>query len=272
MYFLPLSTYMAWSIKPKHWPSHIFHQLDYSVEERIYETQTTVKLCNRTHQHGKTVDRKSTITTLIVTAAAANYDTQIGEYYHCSDSSLTTIPVDIPSGTKILRLTSNGISNFASFPELPLLEVIHLETNYLTAFPDLRNVSTTLRYLRLDRNLINWISEDRLSGLNSLEALILSNNRLSALPDVEMKHLEALIIDGNQLMANLAVLPRLGRTITNLKLGHPTMDPVSLVSLEAIPQLKTLTMERSGLRELPPVIEANPMLRKLYIRGNYIQE
>jgi Leucine-rich repeat (LRR) protein len=207
---------------------------------------------------------------LTFTAVTASYNNVTDEYVH--HGNLVTIPSDIPRTARKVLLASNAIADFDIFPILPLLVTLSLTNNRLSEFPDLSNVSDSLKLLFLGNNQIRSVDEARLTALTALESLILSGNLLTTIPDVRMPNLATLFINRNEMMATLPVLTLLGRTLISLKLGHPDLGLVSLESLKALPHLRTLSMERSGLSTLPNVVQANPLLANLFLRDNNIHQ
>ncbi|KAK2140330.1 hypothetical protein LSH36_1388g00009 [Paralvinella palmiformis] len=103
--------------------------------------------------------------TFLAKPIAGDYNEVTGEYSHKGDNQLSTMPTDIPSAALALDLSSNVITNVDSLPELLHVKSINLRKNLLTEFPDLKNASSSLKRLFLDKNLITRITEDRLSAL-----------------------------------------------------------------------------------------------------------
>ncbi|KAK2140329.1 hypothetical protein LSH36_1388g00024 [Paralvinella palmiformis] len=212
------------------------------------------------------------LATFLARPVVSDYNNVTGEYGHNGDKQLSTIPTDIPGAALGVSLSSNAITNVDSFPELLHVKTINLGNNLLTEFPDLKNASASLKTLFLDNNIITQIAEARLSALSALGRLSIPNNKLTSLPDVDMPNLENLLIEGNEEMENFPVVPLLGRRIRYLKLGYPTMKPVTSEALKALPELRALGMEKCGLKEIPPVIGSNPQIETLFLGINNIHK
>ena len=144
----------------------------------------------------------------------------------------------------------SAITIVCCFPQLLQVNNINLRDNLLTEFTDLKSASALVKTLFLKNNLITQIAEVRLSALGAFGRLSTPNKKLTSLPDINMPNLENLLIDGNEMMENLWVLPLLGRKIRYTKLAYPTMKPVSAESLKSLPQLRALFMDRCGLKEM----------------------
>jgi len=206
-----------------------------------------------------------------ITRAEISYDSRSKSYRHVDDGALTSVPDDIPDEAKIVDLSRNAIIACPSFPSLSAVSTIRFKYNFMTAFPNLTSVSTSLTYVDLESNRISSVSEELLSALTNLEVVLLSYNELSSLPDVAMPKLRSLGLTGNLPMKNLPELPKLGRTVKSLNIGHPAMDDISVTSLRSMPKLVYLNMDGGGQNTTPPVTEANPLLEQLLIPHNVIR-
>ncbi|KAK2142585.1 hypothetical protein LSH36_937g00003 [Paralvinella palmiformis] len=207
--------------------------------------------------------------TFFIGSRTFDWDPESKTFNQINDKNLTSIPTNIPTDAIVVNLRNNAIQDFTSFPRLDLVTDLTLTYNALTAFPDLTNASASLKYLFLGNNNITQISADLLSSLDQLELLQLSNNRLRNLPDVYIPNLRFLHINGN-IMSDIPLLPLLGADVRRLDAGQQAISYVGLESLKAMPHLEFLNMDQAGLMEVPPVMEANPMINYLSLMTNNI--
>lgn len=104
---------------------------------------------------------------------------------HCSDSKMSTVPINIPSNTVRLRLEKTQISRVprAAFYNLSELRFLWLTYNSITSIHPSSFVNLkALRELRLDGNLLTSFPWEGLRDMPLLQTLGLHNNRLSSLP------------------------------------------------------------------------------------------
>ncbi|CAF1204795.1 unnamed protein product [Adineta steineri] len=162
----------------------------------------------------------------------------------CKDKDLTEIPRNIPDTTIELRLEKNRIT------EIPPKAFIHLKK---------------LRRLDMSNNLISTIYSNSLTGLKSLNSLILYRNNLKMLPSEVFNELNALQL--LLLNANKIVCIR-GDTFDGL-------EKLSLLSLYDN-QLKTLANDTfSPLKSLQTLhLARNPFICDCHLRwlNAYLRE
>ncbi|KAM9786903.1 leucine-rich repeat, immunoglobulin-like domain and transmembrane domain-containing protein 3b [Syngnathus typhle] len=123
----------------------------------------------------------------------------------CSDSGISTVPLDIPADTVKLRLEKTLISRVprAAFFNLSELLFLWLTYNSITSihpssFVNLR----ALRELRLDGNLLSAFPWEGLRDMPGLQTLGLHNNRIASLPShaaVFLPNITYLDLSGNRL-------------------------------------------------------------------------
>ncbi|XP_075066848.1 leucine-rich repeat and transmembrane domain-containing protein 2 isoform X2 [Mixophyes fleayi] len=103
----------------------------------------------------------------------------------CSGRGLTSVPPDVPPGTRILLLLNNRISSMSggTFSNLTSLHRLDLSNNFLDQLPSqLFGELGNLTEIRLRNNSIRSLERELLQGLLQLRRLDLSLNFLSLLP------------------------------------------------------------------------------------------
>ena len=83
----------------------------------------------------------------------ANYD------YENKNSGLSSAPTGIPSDSLSVDLTGNALEEVAWIESLPKLERVVLDRNKLASFPDMRNVSESLKARQLYKNVISIVDK-----------------------------------------------------------------------------------------------------------------
>ena len=114
-----------------------------------------------------------------------------------TDSDLVNIPDISQVNVTNLILDRNNISSVDTFQILPNITRLYINYNLLTEFPNLENISATLRHLYLSDNLIANIASYRLSVLQNLEQLNLNRNLLSTFPDATLPVVDTLRLSSN---------------------------------------------------------------------------
>ncbi|TWW71538.1 Leucine-rich repeat, immunoglobulin-like domain and transmembrane domain-containing protein 3 [Takifugu flavidus] len=103
----------------------------------------------------------------------------------CSDSKMSSVPINVPSDTVRLRLEKTQISRVprAAFYNLSELRFLWLTYNSITTVHPSSFVNLkALRELRLDGNFLASFPWEGLRDMPRLQTLGLHNNRLSSLP------------------------------------------------------------------------------------------
>ena len=173
-------------------------------------------------------------------------------FYNMSSSKLDSFPTDIPNNVEYVDLNDNTISTIDSVPDFQFLVNLSMAVNVLTEFPDLINISDTLCYLDLSSNMIESIHPDRLDQLRCLEVLSLSDNPLSAIPDVPgpsntLYHLGL----GYTNLDVFPLLTKLGRNIWTLYIHGTKIHTVPLLAFDYLPNLDYVLLFETRIRELP---------------------
>ncbi len=102
--------------------------------------------------------------------------------------NLTSLPSALITNTpdtRILNLSDNLIEEVDEFPTNDYVEKLLIKRNILKSFPNVVNLDQTLITLDLRDNAITYIHPERLRPLFNLQKLILSYNRINAMPDMD---------------------------------------------------------------------------------------
>ena len=91
---------------------------------------------------------------------------------------------EIPSDVTKVVLKNNDIAHMEAFPPFAQLSYLDVQSNHLSIFPNLPNISESLTDLRLAFNEIHTVPAERLDVLGSLKTLDIHMNRLTEIPDV----------------------------------------------------------------------------------------
>ncbi|XP_018590567.2 leucine-rich repeat transmembrane protein FLRT2 [Scleropages formosus] len=221
-------------------------------------------------------------------------------FLYCNDRSLTSVPLGIQEGYKILYLHNNQINN-AGFPlelhHVASVETVFLYGNQLDEFP--LNLPRNVRVLHLQENNIQTISRAALAQLSrleelhlddnsistvgveegafreavSLQLLFLTKNHLSSVPIGLPAGLRELRLDENRIAVvageafhNVTRLERLlldGNLLTDEGLAPGTFQ--DLVNL------RELSLARNSLTTPPPLLPGDFLVR-LYLQDNQMNE
>ncbi|XP_072850467.2 toll-like receptor 7 [Pogona vitticeps] len=131
-----------------------------------------------------------------------------------SENYLHSLPrgvfCELPVGLKVLRLASNSMQLFlwGELQVLKKLEVLDLGNNQLTTVPrELSNCSQTLQKLILQNNRIKKLTDNFLRGAFSLAYLDLSFNKIktlknSSFPKNVIDNMSTLVLQGNSFKCN----------------------------------------------------------------------
>ncbi|GBG27835.1 Leucine-rich repeat-containing protein 1 [Hondaea fermentalgiana] len=193
-----------------------------------------------------------------------------------SDNSLSKLPKSLSLLTNLetVHASSNALSAIDSLSTMFELRELHLGGNELESIPEaFSNIGKQMTSLDLSENNLSELpdifdsfsmlhtidlSANRLSDLpNSLAsdavtAIMLRNNALSEAPQVleQMPNLGQLTLDGNQLSEVPDFLPDADQLVY-LTLGSNAIDPESLLSLNSLGGLRTLSLDNNDLEYLP---------------------
>ncbi|XP_015176087.1 PREDICTED: leucine-rich repeat-containing protein 40-like [Polistes dominula] len=133
-----------------------------------------------------------------------------------SHNSLKNLPPDIMSMRALQKLIAsyNELKELPSLNELRKVEIIMLQNNKLTIFPDLSGC-VALKELHLSENNIVDINMLHLEEVRQLKVLILRNNNIKAIPEgiIQFINLEYLDLSNN----NISLIPVCIGIMPNLK-------------------------------------------------------
>ncbi|XP_015253122.1 PREDICTED: leucine-rich repeat transmembrane protein FLRT2-like [Cyprinodon variegatus] len=221
-------------------------------------------------------------------------------FIYCNERSLTSVPMGIGEGYRILYLHNNQISN-AGFPvefhNIESIEVVSLYGNQLDEFPI--NLPKNTRVLHLQENNIQTISRAALAQLSKLEELhlddnsistvgveegafreaqslkllFLTKNHLSSVPIGLPEELKELRLDENRIAViaeeafqNVTGLQRLlldGNLLTDEGIAPGTFRELS--------SLQELALARNSLTFPPPLLPSQSLV-KLSLQENLINQ
>lgn len=222
------------------------------------------------------------------------------QYVYCNERSLTSVPLGIQDGFKVLFLHNNQINN-AGFPmelhNLATVETVYLYGNQLDEFPV--NLPKNTKILHLQENNIQTISRAALAQLTKLEELhlddnsistvgveegafreavslkllFLTKNHLSSVPIGLPEDLKELRLDENRIaiiaeeaFQNVTRLQRLlldGNLLTDEGIAPGTFQDLS--------NLRELALARNSLTFPPPLLPSQS-LAKLSLQENQINQ
>uniref|UniRef100_A0A3P9LW05 Fibronectin leucine rich transmembrane protein 2 n=1 Tax=Oryzias latipes TaxID=8090 RepID=A0A3P9LW05_ORYLA len=173
-------------------------------------------------------------------------------YVYCNERSLTSVPLGIGEGHKVLYLHNNQINN-AGFPvelhNLASVETVVLYGNQLDEFPI--NVPKNTRVLHLQENNIQTISRAALAQLTKLEELHLDDNSISTVGVEEGAFKEA----------------------TSLKLLFLTKNHLSSVPIGLPEDLKELRLDENRIAVIAEEAFQNvTRLQRLLLDGNLLTD
>ncbi|XP_053192936.1 leucine-rich repeat transmembrane protein FLRT2 [Scomber japonicus] len=221
-------------------------------------------------------------------------------FVYCNERSLTSVPLGIQEGFKVLYLHNNQINN-AGFPlelhNLASVETVYLYGNQLDEFPI--NLPKNTRVLHLQENNIQTISRAALAQLTRLEELHLDDNSISTVGVEEGAFREAvslklLFLTKNHLSSVPIGLPE---DLKELRLDENRIAVIAEEAFQNVTRLQRLLLdgnlltdegiapgtfqELSNLRELalarnsltfPPPLLPSQSLVKLSLQENQINQ
>lgn len=173
-------------------------------------------------------------------------------FVYCNERSLTSVPLGIQEGYKILFLHNNQINN-AGFPmelhNLASVETVYLYGNQLDEFPI--NLPKNTRVLHLQENNIQTISRAALAQLTRLEELHLDDNSISTVGVEEGAFREAV----------------------SLKLLFLTKNHLSSVPIGLPEDLKELRLDENRIAVIAEEAFQNvTRLQRLVLDGNLLTD
>lgn len=173
-------------------------------------------------------------------------------FVYCNERSLTSVPLGIQEGFKVLYLHNNQINN-AGFPmelhNLVSVETVYLYGNQLDEFPI--NLPKNTRVLHLQENNIQTISRAALAQLTRLEELHLDDNSISTVGVEEGAFREAL----------------------SLKLLFLTKNHLSSVPIGLPEDLKELRLDENRIAVIAEEAFQNvTRLQRLLLDGNLLTD
>ncbi|XP_040920335.1 leucine-rich repeat transmembrane protein FLRT2 [Toxotes jaculatrix] len=173
-------------------------------------------------------------------------------FVYCNERSLTSVPLGIQEGYKVLYLHNNQI-NSAGFPvefhNLASVETVYLYGNQLDEFPV--NLPKNTRVLHLQENNIQTISKAALAQLTQLEELHLDDNSISTVGVEEGAFREAV----------------------SLKLLFLTKNHLSSVPIGLPEDLKELRLDENRIAVIAEEAFQNvTRLQRLLLDGNLLTD
>lgn len=173
-------------------------------------------------------------------------------FVYCNERSLTSVPLGIQEGFKVLFLHNNQINN-AGFPvelhNLASVETVYLYGNQLDEFPV--NLPKNTRVLHLQENNIQTISKAALAQLTQLEELHLDDNSISTVGVEEGAFREAV----------------------SLKLLFLTKNHLSSVPIGLPEDLKELRLDENRIAVIAEEAFQNvTRLQRLLLDGNLLTD
>lgn len=174
------------------------------------------------------------------------------QFVYCNERSLTSVPLGIQEGYKVLFLHNNQINN-AGFPlelhNLASVETVYLYGNQLDEFPV--NLPKNTRVLHLQENNIQTISKAALAQLMRLEELHLDDNSISTVGVEEGAFREAV----------------------SLKLLFLTKNHLSSVPIGLPEDLKELRLDENRIAVIAEEAFQNvTRLQRLLLDGNLLTD
>ncbi|XP_031728635.1 leucine-rich repeat transmembrane protein FLRT2 [Anarrhichthys ocellatus] len=173
-------------------------------------------------------------------------------FVYCNERSLTSVPLGIKEGFKVLYLHNNQINN-AGFPmelhNVATVETVYLYGNQLDEFPI--NLPKNTRVLHLQENNIQTISKAALAQLTRLEELHLDDNSISTVGVEEGAFREAI----------------------SLKLLFLTKNHLSSVPIGLPEDLKELRLDENRIAHIAEEAFQNvTRLQRLLLDGNLLTD
>ncbi|XP_017264766.1 leucine-rich repeat transmembrane protein FLRT2 [Kryptolebias marmoratus] len=195
-------------------------------------------------------------------------------FVYCNERSLTSVPLGIEEGYKVLYLHNNQINN-AGFPvelhNLASVEMVHLYGNQLDEFPI--NLPKNTKVLHLQENNIQTISRAALAQLTKLEELHLDDNSISTVGVEEGAFREALSLKLLFLTKNhLSSVPiGLPEDLKELRLDENRIAIIAEEAFQNVTRLQRLLLDGNLLTDegiAPGTFQDLSTLRELALARN----
>ncbi|XP_077590744.1 leucine-rich repeat transmembrane protein FLRT2 [Stigmatopora nigra] len=195
-------------------------------------------------------------------------------FVYCNERSLTSVPLGIQEGYKVLYLHNNQINN-AGFPlelhNLVSVETVYLYGNQLDEFPI--NLPKNTRVLHLQENNIQTISRAALAQLTRLEELHLDDNSISTVGVEEGAFREALSLKLLFLTKNhLSSIPiGLPEDLKELRLDENRIAVIAEEAFQNVTRLQRLLLDGNLLTDegiAPGTFQELASLRELALARN----
>ncbi|KAG7244278.1 hypothetical protein INR49_004416, partial [Caranx melampygus] len=195
-------------------------------------------------------------------------------FVYCNERSLTSVPLGIEEGYKVLYLHNNQI-NSAGFPmelhNLASVETVYLYGNQLDEFPV--NLPKNTRVLHLQENNIQTISKAALAQLTQLEELHLDDNSISTVGVEEGAFREAvslklLFLTKNHLSSVPIGLPE---DLKELRLDENRIAVIAEEAFQNVTRLQRLLLDGNLLTDegiAPGTFQDLANLRELALARN----
>lgn len=195
-------------------------------------------------------------------------------FVYCNERSLTSVPLGMQEGYKVLYLHNNQINN-AGFPvelhNLASVETVYLYGNQLDEFPI--NLPKNTRVLHLQENNIQTISKAALAQLTRLEELHLDDNSISTVGVEEGAFREAVSLKLLFLTKNhLSSIPiGLPEDLTELRLDENRIAVIAEEAFQNVTRLQRLLLDGNLLTDegiAPGTFQDLTNLRELALARN----
>lgn len=195
-------------------------------------------------------------------------------FVYCNERSLTSVPLGIQEGYKVLFLHNNQINN-AGFPmelhNLASVETVYLYGNQLDEFPI--NLPKNTKILHLQENNIQTISRAALAQLSHLEELHLDDNSISTVGVEEGAFREAvslklLFLTKNHLSSVPIGLPE---DLKELRLDENRIAVIAEEAFQNVTRLQRLLLDGNLLTDegiAPGTFQDLANLRELALARN----
>ncbi|XP_046406547.1 leucine-rich repeat neuronal protein 1-like [Ischnura elegans] len=195
----------------------------------------------------------------------------------CSGRRLESIPSEIPLATEALSLRDNALKDIHEhLPSLSNLQELDLSGNRIKSLGRgvlFQNMSS-LRYLNLGRNDLSTLFSDSFSGLEQLEVLTLSENKINYMEDRTfgmLENLRRLSLDSN-MIGSLYEEWFLGlKALVNLSIAHNIIHHINRNVFRAASELRELILTGNRINGIEPLgFNGLEKLDTLSVDGNLL--